>query len=364
MTGCPPTTSPCGLRVQLRLAAAVPSCADRLAVDLQLPGRGVTAIFGPSGAGKTTLLRAIAGLSAAQGWVTLGGQSWQSPQHRLPAHRRRIGYVFQDCALFPHLTVRGNLRYAARRAGDGAPGFDAVVESLELGQLLNRRPQTLSGGERQRVAIARALLVGPALLLLDEPLSALDPERRHQLLPYLDRLCRDQALPVLYVTHRVYEVARLADYVVELRQGRVARQGTVRDVLPHLRGDHEEPGALIEAQVVEQDARWGLLRAAFAGGALWVDGRLGQPGAYLRLQVQARDVSLSRDPEARSSLLNRLPVTVEALDAPGDGPDQLVRLRAGSTPLLARVTRRSVAELGLCSGDQLWAQIKAVAVLR
>ena len=364
MTGAPPVALGQGLRIQLHVSAAAAGSRPRLDVDLHLPGRGVTAIFGPSGAGKSTLLRAIAGLVPAQGTVVVGGRAWQTPQWQLPAHRRPIGYVFQQAALFPHLRVSGNLRYAAKRAGPEAPDWTDVVEQLELADLLERRPQTLSGGERQRVAIARALLIGPELLLMDEPLSALDADRREQLLPYLDRLRRELAIPILYVTHRRYEVGRLADDVVALNDGRAAGPEPVAAWLPAVSAGAEVPAVLIEAQIVEQDRSWGLARAVFDGGMFWVDGRHGRVGDRLRLQIQARDVSLSRDAQVRSSLLNRLPVTLESIGAGTGAADQLVCLRAGSARFLAQVTRRSVAELSLRPGDRLWAQIKAVAVLR
>ncbi len=284
MTGAPPVALGQGMRIQLHVSGTAAGSRPRLDVDLHLPGRGVTAIFGPSGAGKSTLLRAIAGLVPAQGTVVVGGRAWQTPQWQLPAHRRPIGYVFQQAALFPHLRVSGNLRYAAKRAGPEAPDWAEVVEQLELADLLERRPQTLSGGERQRVAIARALLIGPELLLMDEPLSALDADRREQLLPYLDRLRRELAIPILYVTHRRYEVGRLADDVVALNDGRAAGPEPVAAWLPAVSAGAEAPAVLIEAQIVEQDRSWGLARAVFDGGMFWVDGRHGRVGDRLRLQ--------------------------------------------------------------------------------
>jgi len=235
-----------------------------LDVDLQLPDRGVTALFGHSGSGKTTLLRAMAGLDRCDGHMIFRDATWQNDGQGdtqslfLPVHQRAIAYVFQEASLFAHLSVRGNLAYGYKRlsAEQRRIGWDAAVEWLGLEAMLDRSPASLSGGERQRVAIARALLVSPELLLMDEPLSALDSRSKAEILPYLERLHRELNIPVIYVTHAVEEVARLADYIVQLEAGRVVAQGSAIDLLSSLTQrpvEGEEAGALIEATIRQHD---------------------------------------------------------------------------------------------------------------
>ncbi len=347
-----------------------------LDVDLQLPGQGITALFGPSGCGKTTLLRALAGLERATGRVALGDAVWQDDTRRcfVPPHQRPLGYVIQEAALFPHLSVRANLDYGRQRAGAAAQAFalDAVVALLGIGALMDRRPATLSGGERQRVAIARALATAPRLLLMDEPLAALDAPRKAEILPYLERLHRALALPIVYVTHAMDEVARLADHLVLLDAGRVRAAGPLADLLsqpdlPLARQD--EAGVVIAAQVDQHDTAYGLTRVAFDGGALWVGQTTAAPGDAVRARVLARDVSVARQQPQESSVLNVLPVILETLQT--DRSTALLRLRLGSPGapsgapvwLLARITRRSADTLALQPGDALFAQIKGVALM-
>ena len=352
--------------IRVRLCLRYPG-ADHpaLDVDLVLPGRGVTAIFGPSGAGKTSLLRCIAGLERAAGTLTVRGESWQDTGHFLPTHRRPLGYVFQEASLFPHLTAGGNLDYAARRAGTDSAARQRIVDLLGLGPLLTRRPGQLSGGERQRVAIGRALLIQPRLLLMDEPLAALDAARRQEILPYLDRLHASLEIPVLYVTHSLDEVARLSDQVIVLHGGRVREQGQTSALLPGLSAPAgEEAGVLIEARVAERDSRWQLARLAFDGGSLWAPAGGESVGQAVRLRILARDVSLSRDETSRSSILNRLPARIQSVAGDDRQAQATIHLTVGATPLLARLTRRSVSELDLSAGQDIWAQIKSVAVVR
>ena len=365
----------------------------RLDVALQLPERGVTALFGPSGCGKTTLLRAIAGLERAVGRVALGDEVWQDDIARrwLPTHQRPLGYVIQDAALFPHLDVAANLAYGRRRSAEarrfggvvgagGAPdpaafAPDAVVDLLGIGPLLQRRTATLSGGERQRVAIARALATAPRLLLMDEPLAALDSQRKAEILPYLERLHRELALPILYVTHAMDEVARLADHLVLLDAGRVLAAGPLAELLarpdlPLARQD--DAGVVIEATVAEHDRAYGLSRVVFGGGALWVGETAAGPGQAVRARVLARDVSVTRQRPVETSVVNVLPVWLESLAA--DRSTALLRLvvgtpglqvtaGSGGVRLLARITRRSCDALALHPGDALFAQIKGVALM-
>jgi molybdate transport system ATP-binding protein len=337
-----------------------------LDVDLSLPAAGVTALFGPSGCGKTTLLRALAGLERA---------AWQDDAQSLfvPPHQRPLGYVIQESALFPHLDVAANLAYGRRRAGDDGARVDlaALVDLLDIGALMSRRPATLSGGERQRVAIARALATGPRLLLMDEPLAALDAPRKAEILPYLERLSRTRALPVLYVTHAIDEVARLADHLVLMDGGHVRATGPLAELLarPDLAwAGPDESGVVLEAVLVEHDERYALSRVAFAGGALWLGRVARDPGARLRVRVPARDVSLVRERPAETSILNVLPAEVLALH----GRDGTVTVRLacveGSTAsdgawLLARITHRSADALRLQPGDRLYAQVKGVSLM-
>ena len=357
------------IEARLRLARR----SFTLDVDLQLPGQGVTALFGPSGCGKTTLLRALAGLDRAAGRVALGAAVWQDDAQRrfMPPHQRPLGYVIQEAALFPHLSVQANLNYGRQRAGAEAQAFalDAVVDLLGIGALMDRRPATLSGGERQRVAIARALATAPRLLLMDEPLAALDAPRKAEILPYLERLHRTLALPIVYVTHAMDEVARLADHLVLLDAGRVRAAGPLATLLsqpdlPLARQD--DAGVVITARVDRHDPAYGLSRIAFDGGTLWVGETAAAPGDPVRARVLARDVSVARQAPRESSLVNVLPVVLDSVQA--DRSTALLRLRLGApgaapTWLLARITRRSADTLALQPGDALFAQIKGVALM-
>ena len=349
-----------------------------LDVALQLPERGVSALFGPSGCGKTTVLRALAGLDRAAGRVVLGSAVWQDDAtgQWLPTHRRALGYVVQESALFPHLDVRANLDYGRRRSGAAGSAFPlhAVVDLLGIGPLLGRRPATLSGGERQRVAIARALACSPRLLLMDEPLAALDAQRKAEILPYLERLQRTLALPIVYVTHAMDEVARLADHLVLLQAGRVLAAGPLAELLsrpdlPLARQD--DAGVVIEARLAEHDRAYGLSRITFAGGELWVGESAAEPGDAVRARVLARDVSVTRALPTETSVLNLLAVRLDSLQT--DRSTALLRLvvgadlagphDGGAVHLLARITRRSADALALQPGDALFAQIKGVALM-
>jgi len=340
-----------------------------LDVALSLPGEGISALFGPSGSGKTSCLRAIAGLEQLPGRLQVGDEIWQDDSRGLfvPPHRRAIGYVFQEASLFPHLSVRQNLDYGRRRLAAGVPRGDLeeTAELLGIRPLLDRTPHSLSGGERQRAAIARALLCAPRLLLMDEPLAALDLKRKQEILPYLERLHQELAIPVIYVSHAPDEVARLADHLVLLNQGSVVASGPLTETLAWL----DLPPAFADDVGVVWTTRLaghaddGLSRLTVPGGELWVAERREPLGTPLRCRIHARDVSLSLTRAADSSILNLLPATVTAL-APADTPGHvLVRLALGPTPLLARITARSAHQLALAPGMALWAQIKAVALL-
>ncbi|CAH2029891.1 molybdenum ABC transporter ATP-binding protein [Trichlorobacter ammonificans] len=340
-----------------------------LDLDLELPGRGVTAIFGHSGSGKTTLLRCIAGLErATTGCLSFKGDIWQDERTFLPVHQRPLGYVFQEASLFPHLTVLGNLRYGQKRipAAERRVSLEQAIELLGIGHLLERKPDRLSGGERQRVGIARALAVSPRILLMDEPLAALDLARKQEILPYLERLHDELEIPVLYVTHSPDEVARLADHLVALEAGRVTARGPLAETLARLDLPvrlGEERAVVLEGTVAERDEQWSLVKVSFDGGSLWTRDRGIAVGRQVRLRVPSSGVSLCRVPQQETSILNTLAGRVEGI-GPDDHPAHaLVRVAIGHSVLLARITRRSVAALALEPGQEIWAQVKSVAVL-
>ncbi len=340
-----------------------------LDVDMQLPERGVSMLFGPSGCGKTTLLRCLAGLErGARGRVAVGGEVWQDGSCFVPPHSRAVGVVFQDVALFEHLTVRGNLDYGLRRIprGQPRPSLDAAIGLLGIEPLLARRPASLSGGERQRVAIARALAMAPRLLLLDEPLAALDAARKREVLPFLDRLHQSLALPVVYVTHALAEVTRLGDHVVLMRDGRVTAAGPTLQLLSQLEGPlahDEDAGVVLPCRVGARDARWHLARMDFDGGSLWVRDGGHAVGAALRVRVPARDVSLALAEPRDSSIVNTLRGEVRALVPDTHPAAALALVNVGAVSLIARLTHQSAERLRLAPGVAVWVQIKSVALL-
>jgi len=340
-----------------------------LDVDLLLPETGVTALFGPSGSGKTTLLRAIAGLErVAAGRLVVGGEVWQDGATFLPVHARPLGYVFQEASLFPHLSVRANIDYGRKRSRTAitAAALDRIVELLGIGALLARKPEQLSGGERQRVALARALAVGPRLLLMDEPLAALDLARKQEILPYLERLRAELKLPILYVSHAPDEVARLADHLVVLEAGRVQAQGPLVQVLADVATPirlGEDDGVVLTGVIAERDARWHLARVQCAGADFWVRDGDHAIGKLVRMRILARDVSIAHSHTSDSSILNILSAEVIEVGMEPHPALAMVKLRIGSSSLLARVTRRSVETLGLVPGTKVFAQIKAVALI-
>ncbi|MFH5775373.1 molybdenum ABC transporter ATP-binding protein [Paracoccus sp. NGMCC 1.201697] len=322
---------------------------------------GVTALFGPSGCGKSTTINVITGLMRpASGRVQLSGRVLLDGRTHLPPQARRIGCVFQDARLFPHMTVEANLRYPSRWRRGAARDFDRITAMLALGPLLARHPHSLSGGEKQRTAIGRALLSDPDLLVMDEPLAALDDARKAEIMPWLERLRDEVRLPILYVSHSVPEIVRLATTVVLMERGRVTHSGTLSDILadPELAPalGSREAGALIRAQVeaVEQD---GMLRVTTGSGPMLLQGGTARPGEVLRLRVLAHEVILSRDPPVGLSALNVLPATVVAIR------DGLVQLRVGDERMLAQVTPRSIQSLDLKAGNSCFAIIKSVSIL-
>jgi molybdate transport system ATP-binding protein len=332
---------------------------------------GVTALFGRSGSGKTTVVNAVAGLlHPREGRIVADGEVLCDTTARIwvPAHRRRVGVVFQEGRLFPHLTVRQNLAYGGWFAprGPSRAEVDRVVDLLGIGPLLARRPGMLSGGEKQRVAIGRALLASPRLLLMDEPLASLDEARKEEILPFLERLRDETAVPIMYVSHSVAEVARLATTIVAMEAGRVVRSGPAEAVL----SDPEavpalgvrEAGAVLVGRITEHHAD-GLTEVAVSAGRLFLPRVDAAPGARLRVRIAAQDVILSRERPEGLSALNVLPAKVGAVRR-GDGPGVTVQLLAASDRLLARITRRSADALGIAPGATCWAIVKSVSVAR
>lgn len=337
---------------------------------LHLPATGMTVLFGPSGCGKTTVLRALAGLVRTQGCVQLNGEVWQDDDRQVfvPTHRRAIGYVFQEASLFAHMDVRHNLDYGRRRIARQAQqvGFDEAVDLLGIGHLLDRRTQGLSGGERQRVAIARALLTSPRLLLMDEPLSALDAMRKAEILPFLERLNREAQVPIVYVTHALDEAARLADHLVLMEAGHVLASGPAGELFSRLDlplSGLDEAASVIDAVVVGHDEAYGQSCLDVAGQPLWVGQSHVPLGQHVRVRILARDVSIALSRATDSSITNILPARIERIRA--DGADT-VTVRLGLSDglaLLARLTRRSADALHLLEGMPVHAQVKGAALM-
>ena len=339
-----------------------------LDVDLSIPSRGVTGLFGPSGCGKTTLLRAVAGLERhPDGFLKVGDMTWQDGNRFVRPHRRRLGYVFQEASLFTHLTVRRNLEYGLKRVTNTERkiSLDNAIELLGIGHLLERKPDTLSGGERQRVAIARALAVSPGLLLMDEPLAALDLASKQEILPYLESLHDELEIPVIYVSHIPEEIARLADNLILLEAGRVVATGATNEILTRLDlplAHSTDAAAIIEAVVAGHDKRYHLTYLDFDGGRFTVTGRELPVGRHVRLRLAAHDVSLTLQCQSSTSILNIFETVVDEIIAEGRSLN-MVRLMAGEVPLLSRITRKSAVELDLKPGNSVYAQVKSVVLL-
>jgi molybdate transport system ATP-binding protein len=353
------------------LSVAVAKQRGSFALDarFELPTPGVVALFGRSGSGKSTLVNVIAGLLGADsGQVTLDGTALLDTQRRIdvPPELRRIGYVFQDARLFTHLRVAGNLRYGQRRAAGAAyVNFDMVVGLLDLDRLLHRRVHELSGGERQRVAIGRALLSQPRLLLLDEPLAALDAARRDEVLPYLETLRDRLAIPMVYVSHNFDEVLRLATHVVLMIAGRAVAQGGIGEMSldPQLRAiiGPDAVGAIVEGAVLEPSSSDGLTRVHVGSGELKVQTAYSAPGAKLRVQLLARDVIVAIQPPQGLSVRNALAGRIVDISS-DDAESDLIAVDVGGTRIMARITKAATRELGLTVGSQVWALVKSVSL--
>lgn len=341
-----------------------------LGLDVTLPFNGISVVFGESGSGKTSLLRCLAGLEQnAQGMIKVAEQIWQNDNEFVPTHKRHIGYVFQEASLFEHLTARKNLEYGLKRSVDKqqVPLFEQVVQVLDIQNLLDKHPNQLSGGERQRVAIARAILSKPQLLLMDEPLASLDHARKQEILPYLAKLRDTFNIPIVYVTHSIDEVVRLADYIIVLKQGGLVAKGSVSELFSRIDlpfGISEEAGAVLECKVIEHERNWDLAHIAFDGGFLYVPDNQYPLGENLRIRVLSSDISISINRPTDLSMLNVLAGSVLALADAQHPAMQLVTLKVGNSRLIASVTKKSVQQLKLCINAQVWALIKSVAIIR
>ncbi|WP_285294509.1 molybdenum ABC transporter ATP-binding protein [Aureimonas altamirensis] len=353
-------------RISVRLAGRLGQFA--LDADFAVPMHGISALFGPSGCGKTTILRCIAGLSRLSGTVRIGPDIWQDAQRFVPAHKRPIGYVFQEVSLFSHLSVRKNLAYGARRSQGNSPSiaFDEVIELLGLPTLMDRAPTHLSGGERQRVALGRALLRQPRLLLMDEPLSALDRMAREEILPYFEALHANLRIPIILVTHDISEVERLADHLVLLRGGRVVSTGPLEAAL-------SDPASPLAARADFASVLVGQVHALEADGIAVVDvggarvrtiGKAVAVGMAVRVRIGAGDVSIVRRPAEETSILNALPATITGIDPLNEFERSIrLQLRPGGASIRSRVSTRSVNALNLSVGDAVFAQVKSVSIV-
>jgi len=338
-----------------------------LDANFSIPDRGITVVFGPSGSGKTTLLRAIAGLEKSdKGFLKIGDSVWQEGENFLATHKRQIGYVFQDASLFDHLDVKGNLNFVIKRAVGLKEDFiESIHNLLEIKSLLNRTTTQLSGGERQRVAIARALLTNPKILLLDEPLSALDMKRKNEILPYLDSIHNDLEIPILYVTHSQSEMSRLADHLLLIEDGHIIGSGPVNDMLTRFDmplSHGAEAVSIIEAKVVGCEAKFNLMHLEFLGGQFVVPDNGFPVQTRVRIRVVARDVSLTKSKQVDTSILNIFPATVQEIVPEGEA-QVMVRLEIKETILLACITRMSSYKLRLDKGTKVFVQVKSVAIL-
>lgn len=344
-----------------------------LDIGFKAPTEGIIGVYGTSGSGKTTLLRCMAGLEAgATGRLAVGGDVWQDSERGVSrlAHEREVAYVFQEPRLFSHLSVAGNLEFARKRRQTKQPPAThrQLIKLMELEPLLERSPSDLSGGEAQRVAIARALLRGPKFMLMDEPLAALDRDRKDELLPFFDGLHAELSIPVFYVSHDMDELCRLCDRLIVLADGKLLAEGALQEVLSRTDPPvvpNPEASSLVECRVVDYDPDDDVTRLKFSGGEFFVGGRAGQSGSLKRLRIKANDVSLCRERPAHSSILNVLEATVEQIDEVDLRQGRrmvLVRLKLGADRLIACITRRSRRALDLVTGERVFAQIKSASL--
>lgn len=342
-----------------------------LDLKLSLPAKGITAVFGHSGSGKTTLLRCMAGLeNDANFKMRVNDIVWQDEQLTLPCHKRNVAYVFQENGLLPHLTVLANLNYAlARERNRALPSINDIAQQMGIDKLLSHMPQQLSGGERQRVAIARALLTQPDLLLMDEPLASLDTASKQAILPLIEELKQHQQVAIIYVSHDLNEVARLADHVVVLSQGKLVMQGETDDVIRQLSAKHElldQASVVLEGEIIHREASWHLIHVKLHKApqqVIWINDNNKPIGNDIRLRLLAKDVSITLEQHKDSSIVNRLPATISQIYPDYDQGMVLLELQLEQAFILAKLTRFSVAHLQLKVGSKVWAQIKSVAIV-
>lgn len=357
--------------MMLEIRTRLPRSGFDCEFDTRLEARGGYAIIGPSGSGKTSLLRFIAGLEKGfNSFLAFDGNLWQDDKRGLfvPPHKRRIGYIFQDILLFEHLSVKDNLHFGKKRVpSNGAIvlGYDEIIELLDLQPLLKRSPDALSGGEKQRVAIARALLTSPILLLMDEPLASLDPESKNTILPYFERVTQHLDIPILYVSHSLDEVTRLADHVLYIEKGHILTQGAMRETVARLDlplAHLDMAGTVVSAEIADQDNQFNLSILHSSAGTFSVE-QLPYPLATkVRLRINARDVSLCRELPTDTSILNCIAATVIDL-AEDTQAHVVVSLAAGDEVLLARITRKSAHTLAIKPGVKVYAQVKSVVLM-
>lgn len=340
-----------------------------LDVDVSLSVPGVIGIFGESGSGKTTFLRSLAGLqNLPSAVINFNDEVWQNDQIFVPTHKRSIGYVFQEDGLLPHLTAKENIEYAIRRQKKALEKglYEKVLSILNIESLLGVFPDRLSGGERQRVSIARSLLQQPRILLMDEPLASLDERRKREILPYLERISKHFVIPILYVSHSVEEIARLADHVLVFKQGRIFEEGPPNSVFANensLIGLSDEVGVVFDGDISAWDESWELSTVTTGCGDLFIPKAGKLVGAKIRVRILAKDVSLIETPQSQSSILNQLPAQVVELSKDQNTAMRLVRVRVKSEQIVARISRKSIEQLNIVPGKSLWVQIKAAAVL-
>jgi molybdate transport system ATP-binding protein len=338
-----------------------------LDVNFKTPNQGITALFGISGCGKTSILRCMAGLQRLEGFLRIKDDIWQDQKIFLPTYRRPVGYVFQEASLFPHLSVKENLQFGAKCGGKKSLiNFEEIIELLGIEKLLERHPSKLSGGECQRVAIGRALLSSPRLLLMDEPLSALDRDNKNEIIPYLERLHQSLNIPIFYVTHDISEVERLADRLILLENGKIKEIGNLHDLSARLDlplAKANDAATVFEAQFLEFNEQYELTLVQIEGGTLWLPSKISQTNK-IRIRILAQDVSLAKFRADASSILNILPATVESFAPLNNSKINVVlRLENNGVQLLARITRKSWDHLDLKIGTSLFAQVKSVALI-
>lgn len=358
-----------GIDIDISLQHQQENAANfNLEISLSLPLKGVTAVFGESGSGKTTLLRCLAGLeNPKNSKISVNNCIWQNDTTFVPPHKRSIGYVFQEASLFSHLNVMDNIQYGIKRSNTSLPSkvFDDVVDMLAIGRLLSKKTDQLSGGEKQRVAIARALLIQPEVLLMDEPLASLDYGRKQEVLPYIENLSHQCDIPIIYVSHDLQEVSRLADYAVILSAGKVSKQGPASSVFSDIelfKTTHQIPSVTINGKVVERDEEFHLMKVGFDGGELWLKDT--NTPSKLRLNIKAKDVSVTLEESKSTSILNRLKGTITKISEDEHPATELISVRVGTVDFLAQLSKKSVATLHLKPGLEVWLQVKSAAILR